>query len=490
MMTAEAVIDRKNQAALLEKRKQNAKALEVMARNQIQNQSYTTTVITGFVDSFWDEVVVKAAAAAAANVLENRRIEENFQKALIAAAAETVRLKEEHKSEVGARHQREDEHRAAMMHWEDSRDAALKAHERRRLIHREAFDANVASMLRAWETRKREVEAANELRDQEAKAAYQMLLEDIVEANKAHLVAFQKLLEQRSEVEAENAKRLEEAKAAHEVKRKALAVANQQRLQEIQENHVQLCALLTAEHEEAQQQALLEHQMMRDFLLAKDEEALTEARKKFQEVVQEAAALYEEECEEARAAHTAALEEVRQFNDEIWPKVRIAAIAEVELGRVQAFAEHIKYCANKFELGVNLLPDTPNFERVVEMSALTDALRKAYVDIPREGDYPWPGYERKLELGTGWMATPPPAPPAEVVDPTEFIQRLAKGKRKGKRKKRTKKRTKKKREKKKTTRKKKKKKRKGIPDRRRGKEKGRKRRKKGKTLSCQRRQQR
>ncbi len=40
---------------------------------------------------------------------------------------------------------------------------------------------------------------------------------------------------------------------------------------------------------------------------------------------------------------------------------------QAELGRVQAFAEHIRFCANKFEMGVNLMPNTPNYDRVVEM---------------------------------------------------------------------------------------------------------------------------
>jgi len=35
--------------------------------------------------------------------------------------------------------------------------------------------------------------------------------------------------------------------------------------------------------------------------------------------------------------------------------------------RLQAFAEHIKFCANKLQLGVNFMPNTPSYERVVEM---------------------------------------------------------------------------------------------------------------------------
>lgn len=33
----------------------------------------------------------------------------------------------------------------------------------------------------------------------------------------------------------------------------------------------------------------------------------------------------------------------------------------------QAFAAHIRFCANKMQLGVNFLPNTPNYDRVVEM---------------------------------------------------------------------------------------------------------------------------
>jgi hypothetical protein len=41
--------------------------------------------------------------------------------------------------------------------------------------------------------------------------------------------------------------------------------------------------------------------------------------------------------------------------------------SQAELARVQLFAEHIRFCANKFEMGVNLMPNTPNYDRVVEM---------------------------------------------------------------------------------------------------------------------------
>ncbi len=46
------------------------------------------------------------------------------------------------------------------------------------------------------------------------------------------------------------------------------------------------------------------------------------------------------------------------------------------LHTAQAFAEHIRFCANKMQLGVNFMPNTPNYDRVVEMQALNEALAK------------------------------------------------------------------------------------------------------------------
>ncbi len=48
---------------------------------------------------------------------------------------------------------------------------------------------------------------------------------------------------------------------------------------------------------------------------------------------------------------------------------------------LQAFAEHIRFCANKLQLGVNFMPNTPNYDRVVEMQALNEALGKAFPDM-------------------------------------------------------------------------------------------------------------
>ena len=55
----------------------------------------------------------------------------------------------------------------------------------------------------------------------------------------------------------------------------------------------------------------------------------------------------------------------------------------------QADSVLYRACAEKMEIGVNYVPETPNLDRVVEMSALTDALQKAFPDLTPD-QYPWP----------------------------------------------------------------------------------------------------
>ena len=93
---------------------------------------------------------------------------------------------------------------------------------------------------------------------------------------------------------------------------------------------------------------------------------------------------------------------------------------------LQAFAEHIRYCANKVGLGVNFMPNTPSYDRVVEMQAVNEALQRAFPDM-RSDDYPWPDHERRGEEGTGWTAAPE-AKTLVLPDPTAETTRIALGK--------------------------------------------------------------
>lgn len=42
-------------------------------------------------------------------------------------------------------------------------------------------------------------------------------------------------------------------------------------------------------------------------------------------------------------------------------------LMKTSLSFMQAFGEHIKFCANKLQLGVNFMNNVPNYDRVVEM---------------------------------------------------------------------------------------------------------------------------
>lgn len=67
----------------------------------------------------------------------------------------------------------------------------------------------------------------------------------------------------------------------------------------------------------------------------------------------------------------------------------------------------LRACAEKMEIGVNFVAETPNLDRVVEMSALTQALNKAFPDMTPD-QYPWP---TSHQGDTGRVTGSWPAPP-------------------------------------------------------------------------------
>lgn len=103
------------------------------------------------------------------------------------------------------------------------------------------------------------------------------------------------------------------------------------------------------------------------------------------------------------------------------PHPQVARLAQHELGRVLAFSKHIRTCANKYEVGVNFRVNSPNYDRVVEMSALVAALNLAFPEYQDPSNYPWPGIERKLQPGSGWSPSPRP-PVISHRDPGDDIK--------------------------------------------------------------------
>lgn len=229
-------------------------------------------------------------------------------------------------------------------------------------------------------------------------------------------------------MEAANLALQAEARSLHKIKLEALAAENEARLKEAQDEHAALCVRLAAEHEEATVVAEKEFGELRAFLAQHNDALVEEARKRHAEACALALADFEVRCRELRAAHELEMARVRAHNEAIWPQVQMARLAMAELGRVLAFAEHIKFCANKMALGVNYMPNTPCYDRVVEMQALTEALQKAYPDFPDPATYPWPDHENKLAPGTGWVEAPK-AKELDIRDPAIDIIKLAKGQR-------------------------------------------------------------
>ena len=72
---------------------------------------------------------------------------------------------------------------------------------------------------------------------------------------------------------------------------------------------------------------------------------------------------------------------------------------------MQAAPTAYRVCAEKMEIGVNFVAGTPNLDRVVEMSALTEALQKAFPDLTPD-QYPWPNTYDGAGVGGGWPIPP------------------------------------------------------------------------------------
>lgn len=82
---------------------------------------------------------------------------------------------------------------------------------------------------------------------------------------------------------------------------------------------------------------------------------------------------------------------------------------------------HCRVCAEKMEIGVNYVPETPNLARVVEMKALTEALRRAFPELSPD-QYPWPHRQKEGQLGHGW--TNPPQLPTCASSAQQALDRI------------------------------------------------------------------
>ncbi|GFR44718.1 hypothetical protein Agub_g6041 [Astrephomene gubernaculifera] len=404
----------------------HGRKVAALHRNAKRMEEYRQAVYDTYAVGLLRDVVYGGAVVVATNLAIMDNGEARYQAEVARITAENARLREMHAAELEERKAKEEAHAQAVGRWQETRDAMLAAHEEERVRARKEHEENLTRLREEWQAKKQQIDELNAARLAEAETMHAALVESVKEANKAHKAAHVEMLRQRKEIEITNLNRLAEAKTAHKVRLEARAADNERLVKQAMEEHQALCVRLGEEYEEARVQAEADHSELCTFLRTANEQLTEEARRRYQEALSEVQSAYDIECAAVREAHARDLDRVRRFNQEIWPKVHVARLAQAELGRVQAFAEHIRYCANKFELGVNLMPNTPNYDRVVEMQALTEALAKAFPDMPPQA-LPWPEHERRLEPGTGWVAAPSPRP-LTYRDPADIITKMAKGK--------------------------------------------------------------
>ncbi|KAL6753098.1 hypothetical protein V8C86DRAFT_2438700 [Haematococcus lacustris] len=424
----------------------NRHKLDILARNQDKIDAYVAEVVGVYADSYVREALFGAATRIAANKQRTEAAEAEYAAQEAFTIAENARLAQAHAAEVEDKVFREEQFRLARERWERGKTEAWKEHEAAVTAAKAHYAENVAQLRAEWQQQKEEVQRVNAVRMAEAEAYHACQVEEVMQVNKRHKQEYLDKIKERKAVEAENLGRLAEARTAHNAKLSALSRDNEERLRMVQQEHAALCERLSMEHEEACEVARHEFEELKAFLTAHNDSLTDEARKKYAEAVASAQADFAAQCDALRASHALELERVRQHNEAIWPQVQVARLAQAELARVQAFAEHIRYCANKLQLGVNFMPNTPNYDRVVEMQArgltcltclqsphtvapgfqaLTEALVKAFPELPPHA-YPWPGHDQRLTVGTGWT-TAPAAKSLTIPDPTADIKRIAAG---------------------------------------------------------------
>jgi hypothetical protein len=404
--------------------------VQIIERNRGACDEYAAAVVEAYADSFVKQVLRAGALREAANALYVAAGDAAHASACAVVDEENARVAVLHTAEVEAKN-------AASAGWERSMDRWREAKEELRVRYeaavaaaRAAHAVAVAAARDAHAAQVSEVTAVNAARLAEAERVHAEEVAEVAAANTRHRADHTEALRKRRGVEEFNAGLLAQARVAHRARLEALVADNECKLESCQGEHRELCVRLAVEHEVAKENAQRDHDDLRAFLTRQHEEQMAEARAKFGDAIALAQAEFDALCADLRAAHEAESGRIRVHNAAIWPRVQVARIAAAELGRVAAFAEHIKVCANKFGLGVNFMPGTPCYDRVVEMQALNEALARAYPDYPSPDAYPWPDYETKA-AGTGWAPSPEAKPlnwEKQVGEVANYIRDIALGK--------------------------------------------------------------
>ena len=410
-----------------ESEESNARKIQMMEQNKDAIERYKKEVTQCYAEAFAREVTW-AALNSAANALVLSRAKSEHEAEVKRIEAENARVALLHAKEVESKLSQERTHKELMEKWGLKKEALNEQHKAAVKYARDCHAENVEAAFNSWKRRKAEIEEMNAKAIGEAEERHAQALIAVKEANLNHKLAHDEQVKTKKAIQADNEKRTAEARILHQQALEQLQVGNAEKLLLAEIDHKSLCERLVVEHEEAVKAAARDHEHLRSFLHQQNEQAAKDAMEAFRQAIQEAQEEHEDLCHAIRQQHKEEMIAVALHNEAILPQVHVARIAQLELGRVQAFAEHIKFCAKKIALGVNFLNNQPCFDRVVEMSALTEALELAFPELKgRPEEYPWPDHERRLEVGTGWTEAPP-VRPIEMKDASVEIARLVKEK--------------------------------------------------------------
>ncbi|KAL0041510.1 hypothetical protein WJX79_005750 [Trebouxia sp. C0005] len=333
--------------------------------------------------------------------------------------------KQRHLDEVKAERAAWEEHEANIKRWKATKADLEAAYANELSEAKGSHQQHVARIRRQWEKEQKVLQAEHNRRVAIERAQHEVVCEPVRQRNAERHQAAARCREQQRYIQKANDDLVAAAEQLHQQRLFEAQAALSGQLVVARQQHADVCMQLQKEHAALQQAALQEHAVQKAVVARWNDQATLEARGRFSVEISRLQKAHARVCEGVQAQHNMVCDQVRKHNEAIWPQVSIAQAAQGELHRVERFIEHIRMCAEKMEIGVNYVPETPNLDRVVEMSALTEALHKAFPDLTPD-QYPWPNTQ---DGGAGGVSKGPvkgpwPAPPKTRTSASSAQQAL------------------------------------------------------------------
>lgn len=355
------------------------------ARDLTVLEQYEADVVQAYVSSFVAEAMMQQALPAAATAV----VREQHEAAVAQVQQRNADTRQQHLEEVKAERAAWEEHEANVKRWKVSKTELEAAYASELAEARTSHQQRVARLRRQWEKEQKVLQTEYKRRVDVEQAQHDVACEPIRQRNTERHEAAARRVEQRKHIEKANEDLVLAAQQLHQQRLyEAQAILSTQ-LVVARQQHAEVCVQLQKDHAAAQQAALQEHAMQKAVIGKWNDQATLEARGRYSAEVARLQKAHNHHSEAIQAQHNLVCQQVRQHNEAIWPQVTVATAAQQELDRVGRFIEHIRFCAEKMEIGVNFVPETPNLDRVVEMRALTEALHRAFPDLTPD-QYPWP----------------------------------------------------------------------------------------------------